>query len=169
MDEVIKVPNKEALDALQNHENGEIAFCEDTGLYYSYHDEWVPIPIERDTNGEIHLNLYSLNKQIIAQLPPFDAQRMEDARETLKNWKKENTPYLLYGKEISYFTLFYPSKKEEDNFIDCVFDCLMSLSMIIYSFDIVSDNAIEIWINYEDEATALYLFDYSGGMVYYNG
>lgn len=171
MSEIIEVPNKAALDALQNHYDGEIAFCQEEGVYYSYHgNEWVPVPIERDSNGEIHLNLYALNKQIVSQLPPFDIQRLEDAKETLENWKKVDTPYLLYGKEISYFTLFYPTNKEEDTFVDCVFDCLESLSTTIYSFDVASDNAIEIWIGLEeDDATALYLFDYSEGMVYYHG
>jgi hypothetical protein len=170
MNEIIELPNKAALDALQNHYEGEIAFCKEEGMYYSYHqDEWIPVPIERDRNGEIHLNLYALNKQIVAQLPPFDIQRLEDAKETLDNWHKVNTPYLLYGKEISYFTVFFPTDDDEDNFVDCVFDCLAAIDNTIYSLDVVSDNAIEIWIGYEDEATALYLFDYSEGMVYYHG
>jgi len=172
MNEIIEVPNKAALDALQNHSDGEIAFCEEEGIYFSYHnEEWVPVPIERNAKGEFSLNLYALNKQIVAQLPPFDIQRLQDAKETLENWHKDNCPYLLYGKEMSYFTLFIPTDdKEEDSFVDCVFDCLASISNTIYSFDVASENAIEIWMdNGDGEATALYLFDYSEGMVYYHG
>lgn len=171
MNEIIEVPNKNALEALQNHQDGEIAFCTEEGIYYSYHNGWVPIPVEKDGNGEIHLNLYALNKQIVSQLPPFDEQRIKDAKESLDNWYKKDTPYLLYGQEISYFTLFYPTKdKDESNFVNCVFDCLESVSTYIYSFDIISENNIEIWIDDGDgEATVLYLFNYAEGMVYYHG
>jgi hypothetical protein len=171
MNEIIELPNKAALDALQNHYEGEIAFCKEEGLYYSYHNnEWVPVPEERNTNGEFSLNLYALNKQIVAQLPPFDIQRLADAKETLENWRKDNCPYLLYGKEISYFTLFVPGEEKEDSFVDCVFDCLATIGNIIYSFDVASEDAIEIWIDDGNgDATVLYLFDYSEGMVYYHG
>ena len=166
---ILQVPTKAALDALVQHENGEIAFCEEDQTYYNYNDGWDKLPVEMTTEG-LKVDLYSLNKQIVAQLPPFDIQRLQDARETLENWRKENIPYLLYGKEMSYFTLFYPTEDtEEDSFVDCLFDCLATISNTIYSFDVASDDAIEIWMDYDGEATALYLFNYSEGMVYYHG
>ena len=167
---ILTVPSKVALEALVQHEEGEIAFCEEDNIYYYYNTEngWQQMPAEMTAEG-LQIDLYSLNKQIVAQLPPFDLQRLADAKETLKNWKKDNIPYLLYGKELSYFTLFYPTEnKEEDSFVDCVFDCLATISNTIYSFDVASEDAIEIWMDYEGEATALYLFDYSRGMVYYH-
>ncbi len=172
MANLITVPTKSALDALVQHENGEVAFCEEDQTYYIYHDElgeWQVMPAKMTAEG-LQIDLYSLNKQIVAQLPPFDEQRFKDARETLENWKKENTPYLLYGKEISYFTLFYPTDDEnEKSFVDSVFECLGLITDTIYSFDVASDGAIEIWLEYNEEATLLYLFDYSEGMVYYHG
>lgn len=164
----ITVSTKAALEALVNHEDGEIALCEEDQTYYYYNNGWNKMPAEMTAEG-LQIDLYSLNKQIVAQLPPFDLQRLKDAKETLENWRKEDIPYLLYGKELSYFTLFYPTDKEEDTFVDCVFDCLATISNTIYSFDVASDDAIEIWMDFDGEATALYLFDYSGGMVYYHG
>ena len=167
---ILTVPTKAALDALVQHEEREVAFCEENNTYYCYtsDNEWQPIPTKMTADG-LEIDLYALNKQVIAQLPPFDLQRLEDAKETLENWKQDNIPYLLYGREISYFTLFYPTDKEEDAFVDCVFDCLAAISSTIYSFDIVSDGAIEIWMDFDGEATVFYLFDYSEGMVYYHG
>lgn len=167
-DNYITVSTKAALEALVNHQDGEIALCEEDQTYYYYNNGWNQMPAEMTSEG-LQIDLYTLNKQIVAQLPPFDIQRLQDARDTLENWKKENIPYLLYGKEISYFTLFYPKEDMEDTFVDCVFDCLATISNTIYSFDVVSDNAIEIWMDYEGEATALYLFNYEQGMVYYYG
>ncbi len=168
---ILTVPSKAALEALVQHEDREIAFCEENNTYYCYSSTdggWQQMPAEMTEEG-LKIDLYSLNKQIVAQLPPFDLQRLTDAKETLENWKKDNTPYLLYGKELSYFTLFYPTDEKEDTFVDCVFDCLATISNTIYSFDVASEDAIEIWMDFDGEATALYLFDYSGGMVYYHG
>ena len=173
---MITVPTKSALEALVNHEKGEVALCEEDQTYYVYNEVegWMPIPAKMTAEG-LTIDLYSLNKQIVAQLPPFDEQRIKDAKETLENWKKGDRPYLLYGREISYFTLFSPvysvaeDEKDYDSFVENVFACLADLTDEIYSFDVVGEDAIEIWIKYNDEATALYLFDYSEGLVYYYG
>jgi len=80
---------------------------------------------------------------------------------------------MLYGKEISYFTLF---KKEnnpkEDDLGQQVLNCLSAVSDKIYSFEFIEEtNALEIWCyNTEtDLATVLYLFDYTEGVVPFNG
>ena len=57
------------------------------------------------TIKDAKLNIYELNKQIISQLPPLDPVKFNDAVDTINNWGKGYT-YMLYGKEISYFTLF---------------------------------------------------------------
>jgi hypothetical protein len=51
-----------------------------------------------------------MNKQIITQLPPL--VDMEKACEVVNALygKTENEFYMLYGKEISYFTLFRMDK-----------------------------------------------------------
>lgn len=121
------------------------------------------------TDSGITINLYELNKQIVSQLPPFDMQRIQDAKDTLNNWKKNNTAYLLYGKEIGYFTLFLPTEDDkEDSFDDVLFECLLAISMDIYSFDVVNEDTIEIWLKYEDTPTAMYLFNYEEGIVKYH-
>lgn len=170
MAEYINVINKKTLDALQNHEKGEIALCEEDHTYYFYDGEkWNAMPANMTENG-IEINLYELNKQIIAQLPPFDEQRLQDAKDTFNNWKKRNGIYLLYGKEIGYFTLFMPKEEDEyDSFETVLFECLGDVSKELYSFDVVNENTIEIWLKYNDAPTVLYLFDYAEGIVPYHG
>lgn len=159
--DVLKVKNIEILNALQNHQEGEVAFCEDEQQYMTYKDDqWVPA-------SSLQLNFYDLNKQIVSQLPPFDEVRINDAKDTLTAWANSSV-YMLYGREISYFTVF--QKQDEGEFetlADALFECLKSVSEKIYAFDIVDDSAIEIWLDYEGEATVLYLFDYKEGVVTY--
>ena len=58
------VPTISALNALQNHIEGECVFCEEDNKIYSWqeNDGWCPIDIE---NKGISLNLYELNKTIV--------------------------------------------------------------------------------------------------------
>ena len=111
-----------------------------------------------------------MNKQLAKQMPPFDEARIKAMLESLKEWKQDDVNlYMLYGKEISYFTLFQKQALAKNNFVQAVYACLRDLTDTIYSFEVVDSNSCEIWINYENDATCLYLFNYDAGVVIYNG
>ena len=76
---------------------------------------------------------------------------------------------MLYGKEISYFTLFKKQVLANDDFVLALFKCLGDLGGQVYSFEVVDEDTIEIWIDYEGEPTCMYLFNYDAGVVIYNG
>lgn len=165
--DVLKVKNIEILNALQNHQDGEVAFCEDEQQYMIYtHDQWMPIQATMTDSG-LQLNFYDFNKQIISQLPPFDEVRINDAKDTLTAWANSSV-YMLYGREISYFTVFQKQDGAEfETLEDAVFECLDAISDKIYGFDVMDEGSIEIWVDYEGEATVLYLFDYTEGVITY--
>lgn len=165
--DVFKVQNINILNALQNHQDGEVAFCEDEQQYMIYKgDTWMPIEGTMTDSG-LQLNFYDFNKQIISQLPPFDETRINDAKDTLAAWAKSPI-YMLYGREINYFTLFQEQDEPEFNTLfDALFECLLVISDKIFAFDVLDENTIEIWIEYEGETTVLYLFDYKEGVVTY--
>lgn len=169
MAEILKVQNQKILEALPNHDEGEVAFCEDEQVYMIYKDgHWMPVQAEM-TNDGLQLNLYDLNKQIISQLPPFDEVRVQDAIDTVNEWGTA-TAYMLYGKEISYFTVFLNQADESSEFAtlgDAVLTLLREMSDTIYAFDVIDENTIEAWIQYENNVTVLYLFNYENGLVKY--
>lgn len=114
--------------------------------------------------SDINLSLYDMNKQIISQLPPLED--MDAACKAVNNLyeKTKNEFYMLYGKEISYFTLFRMDKPEW--FFEELILCLHSIG-VIKAMDITEDeSAVEIWVVDDDnEATCLYLFPYDNGLV----
>ena len=120
-------------------------------------------------NNGFELGLYDMNKQIIAQLPDLtDWDRVE---ETLKNFDIDwhNKYYMLYGKEIGYFTLFMrDSYNWEIESLDlAVMECLINVGPI-YSIELTAGkDAIEIWVKdtQQDLLTCMYLFPYDNGIV----
>ena len=69
---ILTVPSKAALEALVQHEDREIAFCEQDKTYYCYSsiDGWQQMPAEMTEEG-LKIDLYSLNKQIILLFTKF--------------------------------------------------------------------------------------------------
>ena len=127
-------------------------------------------------NGELHdlkmegsnleLGLYDLNKQIISQLPSLTDEELDKKIDIIDDSyiKCVNNFYMLYGKEISYFTLF--KINEPIYFAKTVLDCLNEIGEI-KAIDPAEDGfAIEIWVQPTDEEpTCLYLFPYDNGLV----
>ena len=129
--------------------------------YYAWKDgSWHEVKME---GANLELNLYDMNKQIIAQLPDLiDWDRVE---ETLKNFDIDwhNKYYMLYGKEISYFTVF--KIKEHIAFAREVVDVIKNVG-IVKAIDLTeAADAIEVWVIYNNEPTCLYLFPYDMGLV----
>ena len=123
-------------------------------------DNWMKI--EMDSAG-INMGLYDLNKQIISQLPELtDLSDKEIVIGNLHN-KWNNNYYMLYGKEISYFTLF--KIIEPQYFGKEVIDCLNYVGAIKAIDATEALDAVEIWVETEDGPTCLYLFPYDSGIV----
>jgi hypothetical protein len=132
------------------------------GKYVIWHDgSWNEIKME---NGGINMGLYDINKQIISQLPALNdfTKAIADVRDLhSKYW---NEYYMMYGKEISYFTLFKVCGMNE--FGQDVIDCCANIGVIKAMDMTEAADAIEIWIQSEnDEPTCLYLFPYDNGVV----
>ena len=98
------------------------------GEYLIWKDgNWNKINVE---GSSISMGLYDMNKQIIAQLPTLTTNDLLEKLplvEELHN-KYNNEYYMLYGKEISYFTLF--KLKQVESFPHEAIDCLQNIGPI---------------------------------------
>lgn len=168
MNNILRAKNRTYLMLLPNHSDGEIAYLDEEKQYMIYKDGQGWIEFNPKTK-DITMSLYEINKQIIEQLSPLSKQQLSDMEDSLTLWGKASL-YMLYGKEISYFTLLSvkdDSQKDFKTFGEAIISLLHDLTDTIYSIDVVDDNSVEIWIKYEDKATVLYLFNYEGGLVTY--
>ena len=140
---------------------GEIMKNAEDGHYYVWHEgQWNVIKMDR---SGFEMGLYDMNKQIISQLPDLtDWDRVEKLFNEFHNiWN--NTYYMMYGKEISYFTVF--KVVESYLFGSTVMDCIPSIGTV-KAIDLTeTKDAVEIWVMRNDEATCLYLFPYDMGLV----
>lgn len=140
---------------------GEIMQNTADGKFYIWKDDsWMLINM--DSSG-VSMGLYDMNKQIIAQLP--ELTDLEDKHYTISNLhaKFNNNYYMLYGKEISYFTLF--KVIDSTYFSNEVIDCLRNIGTIKAIDSTETQDAIEIWVENENNPTCLYLFPYDSGVV----
>ena len=114
---------------------------------------------------EIETNLYEINKQLILNQKECvsNAELIEKCNNFIKN--NISKAYLLFGKDLGYFTLFTSLLKEEnknETFGDIVLECLLSIGENIKIKSIETDinnKHLEFWIQKENEIFCLYLFD----------
>ena len=141
--------------------DGEIMQNAQDGEFYIWHnDTWNQFKMEK---SGLEVGLYDMNKQIIAQMPDLtDWDRVEKLFNEFHDiWN--NTYYMMYGKEISYFTVF--KVVESYLFGSTAMDCIPSIGTV-KAIDLTeTKDAVEIWVMQDDEATCLYLFPYDMGLV----
>lgn len=168
--QILKVKNRKILEALCNHKIEEVAYCEEEDKYFKYEENgWEEIANEQRGDP---FTLYQLNKILIPQLTPYTEDKLEEVERKITASCISSNYYLLYGKEIGYFTLFrkefYSGDADYSNIGKAVLDCLKSLTDKIYSVDFLTENgAAEIWIDYMGEASVLYLCNWENGVVTY--
>ena len=141
--------------------DGEVVIDAITEKVMIYHEgKWVPVTSD---GAGLSLGLYDLNKQIIAQLP--ELADLNKAIQTIGALHEmyHNKYYMLYGKEISYFTLF--KLIEPQYFAQEVLDCLRNVGKIKAIDPDEPGTAVEIWVETDDGPTCLYLFPYDSGLV----
>lgn len=135
------------------------------------HGEWENININQESN--LKMTAYDINKQIIKQMKPMKRKDIEKKYGLIEDFRREtnNNYYLLYGKEISYFTLFVKDSLTKASISIEIMECLYNIGDI-FSIDLTeTKDAIEIWVRPTnlDEVTCLYFFPYDTGIVPYNG
>lgn len=127
---------------------------------------------------EASVSLYELNRSIIKQQGPLEEKDIKSKMNILKEFSSTfGKYYLLYGREINYFTLFVKDENWELESLDLgVIECLNNIGTI-YSIEYTKEkDAIEIWIEVETETstdteksekliTCMYLFPYDTGIV----
>lgn len=152
---------------ISNPNEGDFVYIESLKQIKQYKDSnWENIAADSNLN----FSLYDLNRQIIAQLKPLTEEEITDKTKIISDFEQEkkNRHYLLYGKEISYFTLFEADEFTKADFGSEVIDCLKNVGNIKSIELTKAKDAIEIWLSdNNNEVTVLYLFPYDEGVVYY--
>lgn len=133
------------------------------GKYLMWHDNnWQTFQMN---GSDIKLDLYDMNKQIISQMPPLSDRGFEKAMKdiTFLHVMYQNEYYMLYGKEISYFSVFRVIEPEQ--LAEAIFECCVNVGTI-KAMDLTEEqDAIEIWVENADGPTCLYFFPYDNGLV----
>lgn len=130
-------------------------------------------PIDLGGSFSMGMTLYDLNKSVISKEPLFDwnnKEEVEKLKETVNSWynkiNQDNKYFLLYGREIHYFTLIHKITEDGDLFNNLkemleVFSNLISIDVA----DTDKENKLEIWVRTEfEKAELLYLFPYDEGL-----
>lgn len=136
------------------------------GSYIYNNDTWTLL--KANAEGGLSLSLYDINKQIIAQLPVIE--NLNEAHKALASFccAEKNTYYMLYSKELSYFTLFKMFCKNPDclNLMTGITECIHNIRSFDYNEE---SHAIEIWGEVGNELSCFYLFPYDSGLVTIGG
>ena len=166
------VDNKNQLENLQNHTNGEIVYCKDEQKMYQWNGaNWnLVVPGE---NSELKMKLYDLNKNVINQLIPLTDDEIKSKMDVIQSYRlaTNNIHYMLLCKEFNYYTIFtFSPGGLFEPFAKTVKDIITDLGGPVYSIGLTKDKmAIEIWIKPagEEEPLVFYLFAYDAGVVEY--
>lgn len=168
---MVTVNNLKILKKIKNHKDGEVFFVKEENAGYVWNDalnDYIKVDKNLAGKGGLSMNLYEINKSIISQMDPLDDDRLNELKNTVNTLMTEDY-YLLYGKELSYFTLFQKKDDLEESLGEALLDCLKVFKKI-YSFEVIEDTkSIEIWVYNEETnlASVLYLFNYKDGVVFY--
>ena len=166
---ITQIKNLKTLNALQNHDENEIVFCEENEKYYTWQENngWQEVKINDDG---VSINLYELNKSIINQFMPLTISEVLDKAQIIENMHNtvRNIHYMLLCKEYNYYTIFEADDNPIVTLKVAVCDILEELGDI-YSIEAKEDEAIEFWIKPfgEEEPFIFYFFPYDKGVVYY--
>ena len=116
------------------------------------------------------IELYELNRSIIEQQGVLSADALAEKFELINTFAVDtkNDFYMLYGREINYFTVFTRHEKWElETLALAVTECLANIGLV-YSIELTAEkDAVEIWVKdaERDLLTCMYLFPYDNGVV----
>ena len=162
---IINVKDSAEIASLNPEQIGEgtIVFIEDEKKYQMFENgAW------GDYNPDLKLSLYDMNKNLVASQKNMDWRKVEGV---IKKWNPQGTYFLMYCKDIGYFTLFKRTEGAPEKFHEVFKDCLINVGDL-KACDITEEgNGLEIWVKPKDSNSAIcmYLFNYDEGVVEFNG
>lgn len=145
--------------------DGEVVRDDKSGKYYIWQNgEWNRVKVE---GSDINMTQYDLSKSVVSQLPELDPSTKVSLINDYID-KAENVFYMIYGKEISYFTILYLNKNstlEAENPGEVVIECLNNIGKI-RAIELDEDQGVlEMWVMNNNEPTCLYMYGYDDGIV----
>jgi hypothetical protein len=165
---MIQVDNINILNALKNHDEGELALVLDEQKMYQYHDGWQPYTPE---NRQLGLSIYEVNQQVVSQLPNLDADAIQNGINIINQYTQANSYYMLLCRDINYYTLFETGWDESDETVgEAVIDCFNYLQAELKAIDLTDGGeAVEIWFTIIEDQTPVamcaYFFNYDEGVI----
>ena len=171
MNSIIQVKNIQERNALQIHQENEVIYCKEEKEYYRWqNNEYVLVDVEELVNGALQMNYRDLLKNSISGLDPFTKQQYLNTQMKIDEWDSQENKefYMLYCKEINYFTLFRRTNDENNRCLSKeVMLCLSDIGDLLYVEEIDNETPIIFWIKAKEEEliTEVYLFDYTQGVV----
>ena len=145
---------------------GQTVYCEEDNKVY----RWDPIEgwQEQSMEGNITMNAYDINKQIISQLEIMNNDAINQKKKMIRDFVDEehNQFYMLLCRDVNYYTVFVRDIKLADECIDdVVIECANDLGLI-KSIELTEDKrAIEIWVSNSEDTYAMYFFPYDAGVI----
>ena len=126
------------------------------------------LPEEQKVSGNIQMNLYDMNKQIISQLPGLNNEELEAKKGLFADYEAthEEDYYMLLCNELKYYTVFnMASDRGTAVFVDEVVGCLQDFADEVKSIELNELGAVEIWFQKDEEIYVMYFFPYTQGVI----
>ena len=159
--------SEESIFKLPRPHIGQIALAIDTNKTYMYtKNGWQAVEGKIEGKG-LEMSLYNLNQSIISQLPTIEDFTNSINMITEFQTTTNNKYYMLYAKDISYFTIFHIEKYGEfAKLADGVIECLKNIGSVKSIDYTEAKDAIEIWMQQgSNDPICAYLFPYDSGIV----
>lgn len=161
-------------DEYDNYLEGRTDLIGEPGIDYATSGYIANADEEPQDIGELttasSIDLYTMNQNIINQLPVYTDEDIDRAEDTIHDWIYNGhraNYYMLLCKELSYYTLFHSVDNclIEEDFIRELWDVCSYLGPI-HDISIDDNDAIAIWAEWEDTGVhCFYLFPYDKGVV----
>ena len=159
----------ETLEEIMEPYAGQTVWCANEDKVYRFDpvEGWQHIPDNQDTS--IGMNMYDINKQIIAQLPAInEADMIAVKREIIRKYcdQQKAEYYMLLCRDINYYTVFRIDLKLadetiEDVLVECA-NCIGAIKSVGFTED---GCAIELWMTNEEDTYVAYFFPYDQGVI----
>lgn len=164
------IESVETLEDVLEPYAGQTVWCESDDKTYRWDpvEGWQIIE-DDDTACSIGMNMYDINKQIIAQLPAIDEENMIAVkRDVIRKYcdQMKAEYYMMLCRDINYYTMFKIDLKQADETIeDVLVECAECIGAV-KSIDFIEDaQALELWMTNEEDTYVAYFFPYDQGVI----